>query len=81
MAKKNTQRIDLLASFVGDNTLYYSSSGAQGYICFINGKMTGIKNIKTVASLKDKFGFKEVELHDSDFNNILNILKETLGDK
>lgn len=70
-------RVDLLSTTFGDNTLYRSVSGKEGYVAIINGTFTGIKNIETVYALKDS-GMPERKLGDGDFNNIISIIKKSL---
>lgn len=73
----NKLKVDLLSTTFGDNTLYRSVSGKEGYVAIINGTFTGIKNIETVYALKDS-GMPERKLGDGDFNNILKIIKKSL---
>ena len=70
-------KVDLLSTTFGDNTLYRSVSGKEGYVAIINGTFTGIKNIETVYALKDS-GMPERKLGDGDFNNIINLIKKSL---
>lgn len=70
-------KVDLLSTTFGDNTLYRSVSGKEGYVAIINGTFTGIRNIETVYALKDS-GMPERKLGDGDFNNIINIIKKSL---
>lgn len=74
---KDKLKLDLLSTNFGDNTLYRSVSGKEGYVAIINGTFTGIKNIETVYALKDS-GMPERKLGDDDFNNILNLIKKSL---
>ena len=78
MSKK--LKVDLLSTTFGDNTLYRSVSGKEGFLAIINGTFTGIKNIETVYALKDS-GMPVRTLGDGDFNNILNIIKQSLKEK
>ena len=70
-------KVDLLSTTFGDNTLYRSVSGKEGYVAIINGNFTGIKNIETVYALKDS-GMPERKLGDGDFNNIISLIKKSL---